>query len=331
MDLSTFLNPTSLVALLIILVTLLLRLFMDARDVQIDARISQSLKQLGRKHAQQKVTIIVELSKRADSITPLLDHLFSDPYKKLEVIVLIKHTAGKNAKRQLQLYRQRRQIKNFRLVSARAGMSIKDVVRQYSAGKLVISLTTDQRLSKNFYANISVDFMFTQPDVILPRQSTRLSCTIISALESQVVMWKQFVTRKPNVATLNILPGIVYSRKALLTMSKKSLVVARSRFGYISQHGNTQYTVAQRLYVVLAVIVAAVLTAFIINTPEALFLTCIFIGAYLLTYLGNMSKIPHYSLLERLCLVLIAPLLITYLFVIAVARIGSKLRHAVTK
>jgi hypothetical protein len=111
MDFSSFVTPTSIVALFIVVVTLLLRLFMDARDIQADAKIAQNLRNLGRKHAQQKVTVVVELGKRADSITPLLDHLFSSPYKKLEVIVLIKHTAGKNAKRQLELYRQHRQIK----------------------------------------------------------------------------------------------------------------------------------------------------------------------------------------------------------------------------
>jgi hypothetical protein len=331
MDFSSFVTPTSIVALFIVVVTLLLRLFMDARDIQADAKIAQNLRNLGRKHAQQKVTVVVELGKRADSITPLLDHLFSSPYKKLEVIVLIKHTAGKNAKRQLELYRQHRQIKNLRLVSARAGISIKDVVRRYSTGKLVTTLTADQRLSKNFYTNISVDFVFSQPDVVLPRRSVRLSRTVTSALQSQIVMWMQFVTRSPIATTQKMLPGIIYSRKALLATPRKSLVVTRSRFGYISQPANTRHTVAQQLYLVLALIVAAVLSALIANTPEVLLLACIFMGAYLLTYIGSLSKIPHYSLLERLCLVLIAPLLITYLFVIAVARIGSKLRHAIKK
>ena len=65
-----------------------------------------------RRRAQQPITVVVYLERRAETIMPLLTHLTSLQYEKLQVLVVVKQTAGSKAVAELQRYRRRQTMKS---------------------------------------------------------------------------------------------------------------------------------------------------------------------------------------------------------------------------
>jgi hypothetical protein len=296
-----------IVCTLILFITLILSVIRDAQAVRAAGKLNRLFIQSGKRQAQRSVSVILHLDKRAESITPLLNQLFGQGYAKLEVIIVIKQTAGKHARTQLNSYKKANRA-NLRLVTYRAGLSDKDVVSRYATSEFVMRLLPDMTLSKQFFSNISFDYLLTRADGIIPRFYTRLDNTIKKAIASD----KRTLTPQSPVDLTVITPGIVYKRRSLLKHPKHPSIVP-SQAAFILDSGKTAPKVRPQIKLVWFIIVAIIhiaLTAYIVTLdwPEKLLLLAVYFGALAFLYISSLINHKAYSPLEKVSLILLSPI-----------------------
>lgn len=145
-----FIIPTSITSIVIACLLFLfavIQIAIDAIDIRRSRRLYKTLIAVAKSQNKQSFTVVVELTRQATTLLPLLDHLYQHNYSKLEVIVVIKHSAGKNARTVLERYRRANRIKGLKLVKHVRGLSNSDILRRYGSGSLAMMLGSDERLS----------------------------------------------------------------------------------------------------------------------------------------------------------------------------------------
>ena len=222
--------PTSTFAIIVAFViagTVALLIAIDAKDVRQSRILFRRLISVAKIQSRQPVTVIIELTRSATTILPLLDHLYLHDYNDLEVIIIIKHTAGKNAQSMLESYRRKNKISKLRLIKHAKGLTMQRVIDRYATSPLVMALTKDDRLSDAFFADISLDFMIYDEGAIAPRQHFTPGKTLTSGLVSHFIIWSRlislFQTAPISLATLH--PGVVYRRELLINNSPSADVI----------------------------------------------------------------------------------------------------------
>jgi hypothetical protein len=296
-----------IVCALILFITLMLSVIRDAQAVRAASKLNRLFIQSGKRQAQRSVSVILHLDKRAESITPLLDQLFGQGYSKLKVIIVIEQTAGKNARTRLAAYKKANQA-NLRLVTYRAGLSDKDVISRYATSEFVMRLLPDMTLSKQFFTNISFDYLLTRADGIIPRSYTRLDNTIKKAIASD----KRTLIPQPPVDLTTITPGAVYKRRSILKNPKRPLIVP-SQAAFILDSGKTALKTRPRVKLVWFIALAAThiaLATYIITLDwsEKPLLLAVYLGALAFLYISSLLNLKAYSPLEKVSLILLSPI-----------------------
>ncbi|TAL14138.1 hypothetical protein EPN95_03990 [Patescibacteria group bacterium] len=326
MELTITLSPTIIAALCLLGIAIVLRLVSDAKDIKSTARLNQHLRELGKKKTKKMIGVVIELRKKADTIVPLLDEIYVQGYSQQEVLILVHHTAGKNAASVLRQYKTSHKIKNFHVVTMRAKMTVVDLIKKYSRATLVTILTPEQHISKQFFDTIALDYSPEMPDRIILGRRIILNKTIRSAFEAQIMMWRQMILKrkKPTVSQA-LSSGIVYKRSSLLSTRSSGAIIYSSGVSIaeapsikkIFRRQAVSYASLFRRSVGLTLTVlifAGLGYVFVAAAPqEILVLAASIIVAYLLIYIGMLSKQADYSFVDRLNLTLLAPIfLIVY-------------------
>jgi hypothetical protein len=296
-----------IVCALVLFVTLILSVIRDARAVRAAGALNRLFIQSGKRQAQKSISVILHLDKRADSILPLLDQLFAQGYAKLEVIIVIKQTAGKNARTQLAAYKKANQA-NLRLVTYRAKLSDTDISSRYATSEFVMRLLPDMTLSKGFFTSISFDYLLSRADGITPRFYTRLDNTIKKAIASD----KRTLLPESPVDLITVTPGIVYKRRSLLKHPKQPLIVL-SQTAFILDSGKLTPKSRPRIrlgWLIPILVVHGALVAYIVTLDwsERLLLLAVYFGALIFLYISSLINHKVYSPLEKVSLILLSPI-----------------------
>jgi hypothetical protein len=301
---------------IILLTALGARVVRDASAISQAHRLNRQLIKVGRSRLKTGVSVVIELHKKADTIIPLLNHLHDQSYAKLEVIIILKHTAGKNARPVLTRYKQTHSGIRLRLVSHRVGMTQFEVIRRFATNPLVMTLFADQKLSPHFFSHISIDYALERPDYIIPKQYAALDNTIRSALVSHAV----FLNSKSAAAsTSTLVSGIVYKRASLLRRPKTehtrlshSSYTVTSAKPYAARGLSTPRITVSKLMLIIAAILGLLYVALSLKLPDTLFLLGLIVAAYVFIYATSLIGLKAYSLIEKISLVLLSPLFMTY-------------------
>jgi hypothetical protein len=296
-----------IVCALILFITLILSVVRDARAVRAASALNRLFIQSGKRQAHRSVSVILHLDKRAESITPLLDQLFGQGYSKLEVIIVIKQTAGKYARTRLTSYKKANQA-NIRLVTYRAGLSDTDITSRYATSEFVMRLLPDMTLSKQFFSSISFDYLLTRADGIIPRSYTRLDNTIKKAIASDK---RTLIPQSPIDLTV-ITPGVVYKRRSILK-HPKHLSIAPSQAAFILDSGKVSPKTRPQVKLVWFIIVAIIhiaLAAYIVTLDwsDKPLLLAVYFGALIFLYVSSLIGLKAYSPLEKVSLILLSPI-----------------------
>jgi hypothetical protein len=291
---------------LILLVALILSVIRDAQAIRATGALNRLFIRSGKRQAQRSVSVILHLDKRADSITPLLDQLFNQGYPKLQIIIVIKQTAGKYARTRLTSYKKTNKA-NIRLVTYRAGLSDIDIANRYAGHEFVMRLLPDMTLSREFFASISFDYLLTRADGIIPKFYTRLDNTIKKAITSD----RRTLLLQLPVDLTTVTPGVVYKRRSLIKPPKHPSIVS-SQAAFILDDGQRikKSHPSVRLVWLIAILVAH--TAFIaymitLNWSERLLVLAIYFGALIFLYVSSLIGLRAYSPLEKVSLILLSP------------------------
>jgi hypothetical protein len=316
-----FIVPTQLLLVIasavVLLSALVIRIVRDAGAVNQVAQLNRLLIKAGRARLKTGVSVILELNRKADTIIPLLDHIAEQSYKKLEVIIVIKQTAGKNARPTLTRYKRAHPEVQLRLINFKAGMTLPEIVRRYAQKPLVMTLSADQRLSPDFFSHISVDYALEHPDRIIPRRMGMLDNRLRTALAA-------YATSMTKTASTSqeMLPGIVYKRASLLRASKSEPTAVNSSTYIMAPTLSVKSALSRSLstsrlswpltLLVLIALSGLIYTGISLKLSDQLFLLALIIGVAVFMYITDLVGIKAYSPLEKMSLILLSPFFMLY-------------------
>ncbi len=326
-------TPLAILITIFLIIIISLRLFTDFKDLIAARRLRQQTTRYVRQHNIPTLGIIIELRKTADTIMPLLDHLYEHDYPGLEVIVVVRHTAGKFAQKKLMYYRKKQQYTSLRIVKHRRGLSNNLVIRRYVSSSLVMQLQAGDRLLKNFFSDIAFEFLDEAIDVILPRRHAKINNTVVSAVNAILISWQYMAANlyTPAFIVNTFTTGRVYRRQVFIEQ-------ATLRSLYVRRVAIQQQPIMS--WLVLAKSVAVKMSASLRHKPVQLVTSLLLIGAIVLTaiLLGQdillltefvvfgywiiiailILDTRGYSFIERLDLVLFAPLSLVIIVVLSI-------------
>ncbi len=154
--------------------------FINSRQV---GRVYKYLINDARQRSRRSFTVIVTLSRRADTIMPLLDHMRALNYAKLQVVVVVKQTAGSRAQRSLEAYRRRTGLK-LTIVKYRRGLTPAVLAGRYVTGDYVMQIDGTDRLSSRFFDLVSQVLYSTRASTLVIRNHLRPRQTFLQAATS---------------------------------------------------------------------------------------------------------------------------------------------------
>lgn len=335
-----FIIPTSIVSILVgclLAFFVILQVIIDAREARQSRRLHREMIAIAKKHNEKTISIVVELAQNAETIIPLLDHLYGFKYDKLEVIVVIEPNADKNIRLLLNRYRRTNHVKRLRIVQHSRELKLRDVLRRYSSGELVMILNSDERLSHEFFEIASTEALNKEGAlVVLPRRHIRLENTVASALQAQISVMRQLIRRlfRFKMSIWPLRTGVVYNRQSIIADSEQTdtanlfvsqrlyvsdFATTRTITGYIRQSIKNAALILQSWRGIISSIVIVgivVLFSILLDLDEQLILIACIIGIYTFTSMMMQMRTKGYSLIDNINLVLIAPFSLVYILVI---------------
>ncbi|MFZ3010146.1 MAG: glycosyltransferase [Candidatus Microsaccharimonas sp.] len=312
----------------ILLVTLIVTVVRDIKAIRTNRTIQRALLAAGKLRAQKKISVIITLGKRADSIVPLLDRLLEQHYKKLEVIIVIKHTAGKNARTQLNAYKKKNTLA-LRIVSYKAGMTIRDIAHRYASGALVMTLSVDTQLSRDLFTQVSIDAFVSKADVIIPARYAQLDNTITRAILS-------FDSDRFAVGDTSETSGLIYKRQSFIASPQRQLRIQKSNTAYILDAHTHKIRLQERLVrerertwlFVASTLALMLLIAYlvIVDPTSRIIVVTIITGGLLFLYASTVLSTRAYSVVEKISLLLLFPIYIGYRLIVRVIAVATVFR-----
>lgn len=211
LDVSFILTPAGLTWLVLIIGIVLLQLVMTGRAMSETSRVQRALMVAAKRRALKTVTVVIELSRRADTVFDLLDHLTAHHYSKLDVVVIIRHTAGKHAERDLMAFKKTSGLRRLTLVRYRKGMTVESIAASQAKGTVLLKLDPDMRLNDRFFTYLS--YAFSAPvDALYVRRFRRPQRTLLSAWWSLSSLWRAVFAslgaRRPQVFEGELVAGV---------------------------------------------------------------------------------------------------------------------------
>lgn len=345
-----FIIPTSIVSIIAICLLaafVAIQIVIDARDIRRSKQLYRKMIKVAKKHSKQSFTVLVELSRNAGTIIPLLDHLYAQQYSKLEVIVVAKHTAGKNARTLLAQYRRTHRIKGLKIVKHVRGLSLQDILRRFGSGRFAMTLSADERLSDNFFVTASLETLLSDTAVaLLPRHHVRLATTITSALQAQFNTLKQLTARVFGTKTIiaPLTAGVIYKRSYLITNNppqSTTVRLATNQLLYVSRSADVEkfsnyfvQSIKKTMGAFVSVVgiiasscvIIAVAALIIFVDPHELWIVAIVVIAlYIMTNLTMQIRTKGYSFVDRINLLLTIPIGLIYATIIGASSLVALL------
>ena len=336
-----FIIPTS--TLLIFIACLLIayivfQIAIDVKEIIHSKKLHSKLMGIARTQSLQTFSVVIELSKSAETILPLLSHLYEHKYSGLEIIVIIKHTAGKNSSKILARYRRQNKLNSLKIIHHKKGWNIQDYLRRYGSGKLTMILNSNMRLSPVFFINASIESLNNNNAIVaLPRQHMVLNETVASALHTNANNLRQYIQlTKKQISIFPFRPGLIYNRKLIVAGCKIPAVLSlpisqqlnisntaniNSIKSYSKQAiANTTKILKSKYGIVSLVFVSSLaFTSIMLFKPdELLILLGLIIALYVLTIIVMQIRLKGYSLFNHINLILIAPFSLLFMVVIYV-------------
>lgn len=311
----------TIIAVVILATIVTLRIVRDSKYTAKSNQLHHALIDLGKKHAKKSFSVIIALDKKADSIIPLLNHLYAQNYPKLEVIIVIKHTAGKNARPVLLRYKRGHASLNLQLVKHVAKARPVDVIRQRAKNMLVMTMSEDERLSHDFFTSASLDFLSHKQNVIILKTYSRLNNSLTAAFTSHFGMHKN-LRRQLSTDTSTVLPGAIYRRTVFTRSTQENnhsttastlayMVISNPLTSKVIQPTTIKKIITSLLLTFLGI---GIVTYIIITMryEDQLLLTVLLILAYTISYAIGLVGIKAYSALDKTSLILLAPIFGVY-------------------
>ncbi len=312
----------------ILLVTLIVTVARDMRAVRANRIIQRALIAAGKVRAQKKVSVIITLSKRADSIIPLLDHLLQQQYGKLEVIIVIKQTAGKHARTRLNAYKKKNTLP-LRIISYKAGMTTEVIARRYASGALIMTMSSETRLSRDFFKHVSIDAFVSKADVIVPARYARLDNTIKHAILS-------FDSDPFTLDSRGDTSGVIYARQLFIASMQKQPRIQKSNVAYLINTHTGKTRLRERIarerqkawLFILSTLGLVLLVAYIIITDPTsrIVVVTIITGGLLFLYASTVLSTRAYSAVEKMSILLLFPVYIGYRLIVRTIAIATVFR-----
>lgn len=329
-----FLIPSSITAVFIsfgLAIFVMAQLFIDSFNIARTRKLYRHFVEAGKESTALNITIIMRLSKKAESIIPLLDHLLSIHDKKLHIIVVTKHTSGKHAKSTLESYRRKNKMKNFHIIRHQKGVRNQDISNRYTDGYIYIELLPESRLARGFFEALSNEFILSNSIAVIPKQVHILNNTLASAFASHSSTWNSLSSpfRQSSVVHSNTpliafranrehnAPDTVVAKMAhnatilLPTLHHTSSLLRRAIVTTVNQLSIV------KIFAVALFVTGAIIALMALPTVNDIILCIIVIfGLLTLLYIINMSYIKGYSVTDRIALVLLTPFIFIYLIFI---------------
>jgi hypothetical protein len=198
-------------------VAVLLHVLLGARGSRQTRAVHDFLLDEGRRRTRQAFSVVVTLDRRAETLMPLLDHLRAQSYPKLQVIIIVKHTAGSKAQATLAYYKRKHGMKSWSIVRHRRGMTPTSVAQRYATGQYVLTLQPGSRVDDGFFDRLSRAAVSTGASVLLIRSLRRPVRTFAAtahSLEGLLETTFQQLFGKPKLVE-SLTPGVAVSRSHL--------------------------------------------------------------------------------------------------------------------
>lgn len=328
-------SPFTLVMAAILLLVVAAHYSLHLRTIRESRRLSRMLIAEAKKHVNQHFTVLVELDRKAESVLPLLEHLHAQDYAKLQVIVLVKHTAGKNASRQLASFKRRLGLKGLSVVMHKRGLTHETVLRRYAKGRFVMHLSTGMRLSPRFFINASYALLQRDTDVILPRMVIRPGLTIVSGFNALRAVWSAIIGHSGHKQVRPLQYGQVFKLNSLLAgksfehPSKRPFIdrfyVDATSEGFVWQQSLRAALIA---FVSYAFVGAAVWFSFLLFENNAVEMVIVLLTAlYLLSQLTFQSSLRGYTATDHVNMFLLTPFMPLYYLCKSVVRVARAARR----
>lgn len=319
-----FQAPIVIMAGIIALLCITVQFIADAKRLSFRNALYRKTMAKAKVQNAKPISVIIELRRAADSIMPLLDHLQSHQYTKLQVVIIVKQTAGSRAMMKLTTYRRKHPGSRLTIVKHRKGLTTQTVVRRYATGSLVMRLDADDRLSPDFFSLVSLQFIGVTTKAVIPRTQVILDRTLGSAMQAILAIWADLrhTYTKPPLKEETIQPGVVYLKTALTGRTASSRKIEYSHLVYrlvpASPHRQfvrTFRNVAPNSKLAwlgaLSVIAATILIAITLR-GDAGQLIAFVMALYCVSLLFLIFTTRGYSLYARFNLILLSPISVVY-------------------
>jgi len=325
-------TPLAIVITTVLAFIVCVKIFLDMKEIRASRQVHSSIMKFVTKKNVPRISIIIELRKTADTLIPLLDHLYNHDYPRLEVVIVVKHTAGKFAQSKLMYYRRKYQRKDMKVIKHSKGMDIFSVTNRYVTSPFVMQLHPNDKLSNDFFTHIALELLDKRIDVITPRRHVSAGKTILSALNVVFGVWKHILTAFHTAAHVDnrFIPGKVYRRRSLLGRAQlKNVYVSRVAVHQFSEKSwkalfqaamtnITRYTQSIKVRVgILTGLVAGIGLAIYVWDQDTLLLAEFMLLVYSAVFGLLIIRLKGYSLSERVSLLLFGPFSMTLVILLA--------------
>lgn len=319
----------TILALIFLAAFIVMEIFVDEKEIGHIKDLQHRLMLIAKKQCEKTIGIIVELNNSAESMIKFIEHLKSFDYDKLKVVIVATKLTDKEVRLGIINYLKNNPLKDFRLINQTKGTVIGNVVRRNLSSQLVVILDDSDRLSKDFFTELSIEALkLDGENVLLPRHQIRLADTLASLFQAHFVILRQLKARLFGVRTVlsPIRSGVVYSRHAILSgdldqkpirlsvctniyISKK--IVISNMLDYLNYKIDKAMNGLKSIYGILSFAVIAALMTFLIVylKPSDLLITTAFVfSIYVLLGIFMQIRMKGYSLMDNINLILIAPM-----------------------
>jgi len=306
-----FIIPSSLAGIIaagLLVLFVATQVIIDSFDISTTKRLYRRLVQVGKDHSQKSFTIVVTLRKKTTTILPLLEHIYSQDYQKMQVLVILKHTAGKHAQSELRSMRRKNKWQGMRIISYKKGQSDQDIVRRYAKEDVTIELLPDSRMTPGFFDDISYALLLNPQDIIVPKQQHQLDTSLTSAFAAHFELWASLVAKKTaRVATI-ITPAQPFTGRSFAMVSIQAIIKRLSLVKVV-------------VGVTLVTIIGIALSQ-LLEQGDIMTLVAIILVAYVVIYSINMLRQRGRSILDRISLILLSPFALIYGVILVICAVA---------
>lgn len=312
MDLSPIFHPQTLIISFFALILILFKISNDIKEVRSVQRIRRLTTAFVSTHNTPHITVLIDLNRSAEAIYPLIDHLYGQDYKNLEVIIIIKHTAGKYAQTKLAAYRRTNKLKQLKLAKHTKGMTNDTFIRNKATGELIMTLSIHDRLSPNFFKNVALEALDSTATVIAPRQHIAIDTSFASAQQASTGIWASILSRlnTQHHISAHMHSGHVYRRSALINHSMQHIdhhvTIPTVQAAIITSGRNTIQKTGKRPLAHAYLIIILVVLMYLSNSTSTLIIQMILLST-IIAFGMAVFKIKEYSIIQKATLILFTP------------------------